>query len=262
MKKISLNVFKNGADHVLTFSYDDGKINDIRLAELFLKYNCKGTFNLNSSNIGKDGYISKEQVKKLSDSGMEIAVHAVTHPWLETLPDSVVFAEIFNDRIALEEMTGKVINGMAYPFGTFSDKVKSIAKSAGIDYARTTKSDFTMIPSDFLEWATTCHHKNLGAFIDKFDAVKWRGYIIYVWGHSYEFNTEEDWQTFEDNIKVFTNKPDYWYATNGEIYEYVTAQRSLKFSADLTKVYNPSAISVYIKVDDVKKEILPGLNIL
>ena len=158
---------------------------------------------------------------------------------------------------------------MAYANGSYSDNAVEVLKNNGINYARTVvqTGDFA-IPNDWLRLPSTCHHANpnLMSYVEKFlsfqDAWNARPKLFYLWGHSYEFNTEEDWQTFEDNIKFFTNKPDYWYATNGEIYEYVTAQRSLKFSADLTKVYNPSAISVYIKVDDVKKEILPGLNIL
>ena len=43
------------------------------------------------------------------------------------------------------------------------------------------------------------------------------------------------------------NRDDVWYATNGEIYEYVEAYRRLDFAADFTKVYNPSAKDVYIR---------------
>ena len=45
-----------------------------------------------------------------------------------------------------------------------------------------------------------------------------------------------------------------WYATNGEIYEYVQAFDRLEFSADGESVYNPSAIDVYIQ--SLKGELL------
>ena len=38
-----------------------------------------------------------------------------------------------------------------------------------------------------------------------------------------------------------------WYATNIEIVDYVNALRGLKFSADSTMVYNPSAVDVYFE---------------
>ena len=37
----------NGMKKALTFSYDDGVTQDIRLIEIFNKYNLKATFNLN-----------------------------------------------------------------------------------------------------------------------------------------------------------------------------------------------------------------------
>ena len=37
----------------ITFSYDDGVTQDIRLIELMNKYGLKGTFNLNSELLGK-----------------------------------------------------------------------------------------------------------------------------------------------------------------------------------------------------------------
>lgn len=41
-------VFPGGKFKVLTFSYDDGKIEDRRLVKLFNKFNLKATFNLNT----------------------------------------------------------------------------------------------------------------------------------------------------------------------------------------------------------------------
>lgn len=49
-----------------------------------------------------------------------------------------------------------------------------------------------------------------------------------------------------DGEKVLRNRPDVWYATNGEIYDYVTAYDRLEFSPDGAYVYNPSAVDVYI----------------
>lgn len=38
----------NGKKKAVTFSFDDGVTQDIRLIEIFNKYGLKGTFNLNS----------------------------------------------------------------------------------------------------------------------------------------------------------------------------------------------------------------------
>ena len=51
---------------------------------------------------------------------------------------------------------------------------------------------------------------------------------------------------------------DVWFATNIEIYDYVTAQRNLKISVDNKIIYNPSFQSVWIIVDGESCEIKGG----
>ena len=40
-----------------------------------------------------------------------------------------------------------------------------------------------------------------------------------------------------------------WYATNIEIYDYVTAFRRLEFSANGKRVHNPSALELFMTCD-------------
>ena len=87
-----------GKMKALTFSYDDGVTQDIRLIELFNKYGMKATFNLNSQLLGKDGQLLREGVcvthKKNNPKdvryiyeGHEVAVHTLTHPNLREIAD-------------------------------------------------------------------------------------------------------------------------------------------------------------------------------
>ena len=46
--------FPEGKFKAVTFSYDDGCRADIKLSEMLCKYGLWGTFNLNSSCLGKD----------------------------------------------------------------------------------------------------------------------------------------------------------------------------------------------------------------
>ena len=41
-----------------------------------------------------------------------------------------------------------------------------------------------------------------------------------------------------------------WYATNLEIYEYVTAMRSLVVSVEGDLAYNPTAVTLYLRDGD------------
>ena len=247
-------------EKALTFSYDDGNIKDRDLVELFNKYGVKGTFNLNSAKFSENGAdynISKKEVRKLY-KGHEVAVHTVTHPKLEGLPNSLIVKEIASDKEELEKLSGTIVQGMAYPFGTYSDEVIKVAKECGIKYSRTVEAhrSFKLPKSDsWLKMPATCHHadERLFELAEKFVSAEpstaywdYDGWLFYVWGHSYEFRTEEDWQRMEGFVSMVANRDDIWYATNIEIYEYIEAFRGLVYSNDATMVYNPSAIDVYM----------------
>ena len=77
--------------------------------------------------------------------------------------------------------------------------------------------------------------------------------LLYIWGHSYEFDRDDTWARMEEFCKMAGNNEEVWYATNIEIKDYVTAMRSLIFSADKHTVYNPSAQTVWFAAD---KEVI------
>ena len=247
----------------LTFSYDDGVKQDRRLVEILHKNGLSGTFNLNGSTLGEEddlaaphGRLSRHTAQKVYNTpGMEVAVHTYTHPHLEWQPSATVMREVVEDRRALEELFGRPVTGMAYPFGTHAPHVVDVLRGAGIKYARTTVSTerFDM-PGDWLRLPATCHHNNprLMELADKFlalaDNEKRRDWarlsMFYVWGHSYEFDDNDNWQIIEDFAAKMAGHDDIWYATNGEIYDYVRAIERLEISVDGRCCYNPSVIPV------------------
>ena len=81
---------------------------------------------------------------------------------------------------------------------------------------------------------------------------------MYVWGHSYEFNDANNWEVIEEFCEYMGGREDIWYATNIEIIDYMDAAKALKFSGNNELVYNPSAISVWLNVDDKKMVEVKG----
>lgn len=254
-------LYPQGKTKALTFSYDDGEKNDIRLCALFNKYNLKGTFNLNSGFMPVD---PDEQSKKVALSqipevykGHEVAVHTVYHPFLEKMTTLEMATEILEDRRTLERYTGYIVRGMAYPFGTYNDDVIRVARDIGIKYSRGVHSHYGFsVPTKWLEMPATCHQAyekifDLAAeFINGKPLEHWsatEGWLFYIWGHSYEYRTEQDWQRMEQLCSILSGKDDIWYATNIEIYDYVTAYRALEHSVDNKMIYNPSSIDVWAK---------------
>lgn len=254
--------FPGGKHKVLTLSYDDGREEDRRLVAMFNKYGLKGTFHLNSGIMGRDPHrVPIEEVKELY-KGHEVSAHTYTHPTIERCPLSEVIKQVMLDRELLEEACGYPVRGMSYPNGSYSDDIKNVLPGCGIEYSRIVGNtdDFAM-PRDYLEWKSTCHHNhNLMENARRFADLNKTQYLymMYVWGHSYEFTNANNWEHMEEFCKFIGGRDDIWYATNIEIVDYMNAAKNLRFSVNGKKVYNPSAMSVWISVDRDIIEILPG----
>lgn len=257
-------LYPKGKTKAVTFSYDDGQIFDKRLVGIFNQYGLKGTFNLNSGIIGKKGYVNSNEIKNLY-IGHEIACHGVEHNYLTHLTKEQLVKEIWDDRRRLEQLAGQLVLGMAYPFGEYSNECIKTLQCLGIKYARTVENTNSFcIPNDFMTWKPTCHHND--SLLEKAENfLRIPEYmklpLLYVWGHSFEFERENNWEIIENFCERIGLKEDVWYATNIEIREYICAMKSLIFNVDETICYNPSGCAVWLK----KKEtivIKPGETIM
>ena len=252
---------KDGKRKVLTFSYDDGNAPDIRLVEIFNKYGLKGTFNVCSGLLvdsdevreNPEGKLTKGEVLKyFTNCRHEVAVLTLTHPWLKSLKDEEVIYEIVQDRMNIEDITGTFARGMAYPFGCFTNEQKNLIKSCGIVYSRTTNATHRFeIPTDWLCLDPTCHHNDEKLFelAQEFAEHEPRWDIcrmFYVWGHTFEFDNDNNWDRIEKLAEYLSGRDDIWYATNIEICDYVKAYDSLVTSYNGKIIYNPSATDVWV----------------
>ena len=253
--------FPQGKFKVLTMSYDDGKLEDRKLVEIFNKYNIKGTFHINSGLFDQDIRIDANEVADLY-AGHEVACHTLTHPTIARCPLETIVKEIFDDRINLEKLTGSLVQGLSYPNGSYSKEIENLLPSLGIKYSRTINSTGTFeLPENLFEWNPTCHHNEklleLGKEFIEFNKKQFLK-MMYVWGHSFEFSNRNNWELIEDFCKLMSNHDDIWYATNIEYVNYMEAAKRLVFSADTSFVHNPSAMSVWISIDNKEVVEIPG----
>ena len=228
----------NGKNKALTFSYDDGVTQDIKLIEIFNKYNLKATFNLNSELLGKEGQLVRndmcishnkntpEDVKYIYD-GHEVAVHTLTHPNLTETEDEEVIRQVEQDRLNLSELVGYEVCGMAYPCGgvNCNDHVAELIRNnTGVKYSRTigVTESFEPYHDIFQYKGTLQHHANWDRLFEmgeKFLSLRTdTPMVFYIWGHAYEFDIyPERWSQFEEFCKMMSGKEDIFYGTNKEI---------------------------------------------
>ena len=254
--------FPQGKSKVLTMSYDDGKKADEKLVEIFNRYGILGTFNLNYGLMDNPERIPKDKVQMLY-KGHEIATHTMTHPTIARCPLTETAKEILNDRMGLESITHYPVRGHAYPNGSYNEEIKKLFNSLGIVYARTAcfETGSFELPEDYLEWNGTCHHNyHLMDYAHEFVEFHKPQYLkcMYVWGHSYEFDRDDNWNLIEEFCSYIGGRDDIWYATNIQIFDYMQVCRNLQFGASGDFVYNPSAESAWLLVNDQILEIKGG----
>lgn len=221
----------------VTFSYDDGTVQDIRLVELLNKYGLKCTFNLNSERLSQPRILlrngerinhyklHKSDVKSVYE-GHEIAVHTLNHPNLTQCDDAEVIRQVECDRQNLSELAGYEVVGMAYPCGGVNndDRVAELIRAhTGVKYSRTITSNESFEPQENLfRFNPTLWHldfdkmMSLGRqFIElKTDTPK----IFYIWGHSFEMDLDSsNWAKLEEFFKLISNRDDIFYGTNKEV---------------------------------------------
>lgn len=242
---IRFDRYPGGRRCALTLSYDDAVRQDIRFIGLLDKYGLKSTFHINSSLLTSDRKVSITELASVY-AGHEIAAHGAKHEFLSRIPYQNVIAEVYEDKKRLEDACGRIVRGMSYACGDYSEPIIAALRACGIDYARTVRSVGNLLfPENFLAWHPTCHHNQALPVAESFMKRKNSGALLYVWGHSYEFDIGDGWEMIEEFCKTVSGDGDIWYATNAEVFDYVTALRSLKLSADNRLIYNPSAATVW-----------------
>ena len=174
--------YPEGKFKAVTFSYDDGSVHDVRLADTLNKYGLKCTFNLHNSVVNNPSpvKISIEDIKtKILGMGHEVAVHGRTHAALGITPSFNGVREVAEGRLCLEKAFDGIIRGFAYPdtmkfiSGEKYESIKCYLKELSLVYARVANTDFHdflkdsdafLLPEDFYFWVPTAHHDNKRIF--------------------------------------------------------------------------------------------------
>lgn len=278
--------YPGGKAKAVSFSYDDGCRQDIRLSELLEKHGIKCTFNINSGIMlnadGTTDRLTADEIRKsILACGHEIAVHGEFHRANGIITAAEGIKEVLNCRLQLENEFGEIVRGMAYPDtgvghfhnGTDYATVKRYLTDLGIDYARALgeKNEGFKLPQDWHRWMPTAHHNDDNVFelIDRFLQLDLKSIyypyttpkLFYLWGHSYELDVHNNWDRMEEICSAIGGKEDIWYATNGQIYDYTAAYNSLVLSADGTRMYNPSCTTVWLEADRRLYTVEPGRTI-
>lgn len=155
--------------------FDDGfyGIYDYRM--YLQEKNIKPTVFLAISLIGKDGYLSEEEIRVLQDMGFRFQSHSVSHQNLTLFSDKDLKYELEHSKSTLEEKLGQPVDEICFPIGYFSERVINACLAAG--YTKL----YTSLPGSYGDrLAKSLVYRNLVQFLSpaEFKATLYGGMTL------------------------------------------------------------------------------------
>lgn len=120
----------------IMITFDDTDLDQFTVAAPELKkYGFKAVYFIMTVSLGRPGYMSREQVKQLSDEGNCIASHTWDHHNVKKYRGDDWITQIEKPTLKLQEITGKKIEYFAYPFGLWNKEAIPELKKRGFKAA-------------------------------------------------------------------------------------------------------------------------------
>ena len=200
----------------LKISFDDGTVQDLKIAELIEKHgfvdSCIFYFpvmpEIANGLKGRES-LSNDQMKQIA-SKFEIGSHTITHPLLTRIPLEQARTEIIDSKMLLEHRFDKEIKSFCYPRGYSSNELRNFVKEAGYTTARSTIVGCISKSEDKLFEKTSVH---MGCDRREYDAMNWYEYanhlleqaskiensVFSIWSHGWELESyPKGFELFEE----------------------------------------------------------------
>ena len=143
---------RNLPNKPIVLSFDDGYASMYHFVYPLLKeHNMKATFYVFPDKFGTYNSLLPEQIKKMSDGGMEFGSHSMSHPDLSVISFRQLQYEIDESKKILEDITEKKITSFCYPAGRYNQEVIEQLRMSGYQSAVTTKYGLAHISQDIFE---------------------------------------------------------------------------------------------------------------
>ena len=265
-------VYPNGAHKAVTLRFDDGPDSDRKMVDLLNRYDLKATFYLVGSFLEREKGINIDEVNTLY-KGHEIANHTFFHkdPSRHILTSEDVENELELGKRFLEKLTNNAVSGYAYVCSTYgnigADEYKRILTKTAHKYAIMGRETYCFEPdiNDRFDIGQSFRFKDdmlleKASEFCKLDTQHLT--IMLVMAHTYEFDDPKyncSWQKVEDFYKTVSGRSDIWYATNGEVIEYLLDVQKFKNSDSLL---NTTESTLYINTSKNIVKLKPKEKLL
>jgi uncharacterized repeat protein (TIGR01451 family) len=124
-----------GAQTVVSLTFDDGLVDQYAVRSILGAHGMRGTFYINSDDIGVPGRMDWNDLHDIAVDGNEIAGHTLHHVDLTTVSSTEATHQVCDDRQRLLTFGFSPID-FAYPYGERNASVIQIVKNCGYSSAR------------------------------------------------------------------------------------------------------------------------------
>lgn len=199
---------------IVSLSFDDGTIYDLKFIELLNKYNLKATLNLNS---GLDNFVwhfgdSPIERLKLSEvvdkyNNHEVCSHSLTHPYFSSLNKDEVIRQVKEDCNNLSKIFNRDVNAFAFPFHDQTEEhIKILKDNLNLNYIRYSYFEESYIPKDryHIPLNALYNDNDLYEKLEKFKNNNLDNSLFVIAGHSYEFQVRNEWERIEELLKYLS----------------------------------------------------------
>jgi hypothetical protein len=234
---------------VVTTSWDDGDLWNLKLAEMLASRGLPATFYIPTGTLGDGSTLSAAQLRDLAGAGFEIGAHTVTHPVLSDITGAALKGEVVECKRALEEILGREVPSFAYPKGRGNAEVIAELERAGYRSARglrmlSLSTDFPPFDMPFTvqayphPWSRYARNLikrgevlalakqsaeilrakswvELGKSL--FDRALSEGGAWHLVGHSWETERVGGWSELTEMLDYVSGREGVQYLTNGEL---------------------------------------------
>lgn len=226
---------------LVTTSWDDGHVLDMRLAQMLADRGLRGTFYVAPENaeFPQRARLDAPGLRALAEH-FEIGGHTLSHRRLTALRRDEASAEIRAGKAWLEDVIQQPVTSFCYPGGRYRAEHAALVRQAGFRCARTVKRLVTALPADPFAMPTTvqarCHPRDWPAVAalngyrlirtfrctdwaalatTLFDRVLAEGGVFHLWGHSWEIDQFGQWDRLARVLDHIASRTAVSYTTNG-----------------------------------------------
>lgn len=243
---------------IVTTSWDDGDLRDLRIAEMLQSYAMRGTFYVPIEPFNGNPSLTPDHLRSLSAAGFEIGGHGVAHEIMSEISAGHADTVVRTCKAILEDTVGQSLRMFCYPRGRYTPQVVEALKNAGYEGARTIRllatgvrctpfalpTSIQVRPHTRVEYLRNIGRaRNIGGLYDYMTnlnlAAGWmeigkklfhrmldRGGIFHMWGHSWEIDEMNLWDELREMLYYVSRRDGVVYLNNADVLRYLPSPGS------------------------------------